>query len=210
VVSSASRASACIACVWRIQCGLARRSFSAVAGAVQLDNLGHLAEEPTHHSPQARGRDAGGAVLFETGDQRGLRGPSRRCEGQFALHQMLVERRSCQGRQRHLARLAALAHQVQPVITMRIQLDLAERRADQVADAQTRGIGEVENEAQAQRCRRLLAMTPFEPLAHRLDHRPLALAEDPGGGQWPRARGAADFDARERVSGLRGRQNART
>ena len=32
VVSSAPRAKACVACVWRIQCGLARRSFSAVAG----------------------------------------------------------------------------------------------------------------------------------------------------------------------------------
>ncbi|PZP99185.1 MAG: hypothetical protein DI587_11040 [Variovorax paradoxus] len=31
-ISSAPRASACVACVWRIQCGLARRSFSAVAG----------------------------------------------------------------------------------------------------------------------------------------------------------------------------------
>lgn len=32
VVSSAPRASACVACVWRIQCGLARRSLSAVIG----------------------------------------------------------------------------------------------------------------------------------------------------------------------------------
>jgi hypothetical protein len=29
VVSSATRPGACVACVWRIQCGLARRSFSA-------------------------------------------------------------------------------------------------------------------------------------------------------------------------------------
>src|SRR6218665_44165 len=64
-VNPAPRARACEAWVWRIQCGLARRSFSAVVGLSASTTWATFMKKRRITHPQMRGRDAGCVFLIE-------------------------------------------------------------------------------------------------------------------------------------------------
>jgi len=113
-----------------------------------LDYVGCLHEEPSHHAPQAGASNAGVTVLAKAGDQWRLRVPAFRRNREFSLDEILVECSVRKRRQRHLAGLATLADQMQPVIAALVNTDIGKHRANQFTCAQARRIAEVEQEAQ--------------------------------------------------------------
>lgn len=64
------------------------------------------------------------------------------------LHQVPIQGGARQRGQDNFAGFGALAKQVQPMCAVRIELDRTQCGADQLAGAQPRRVGEVENEAQ--------------------------------------------------------------
>ena len=125
-----------------------------------LDEFRDLRKESLRDRPQPGRRDPRRAVLFEATHQRRRPLPPRRCRRQSALDQVAIEGGARQWRQGDLAGLAPLANEVQPMVTFGIHLDHAERGAHELAGAQARRVGEVDQEAQPLGGGRLPAIGP--------------------------------------------------
>jgi hypothetical protein len=146
-----------------VQCGVARRSFSAVAGLHSSITSAAAAKKrfiAAHNravvmpgSPSSLPTNAMAGSHFA-----GVVGTPR-----WARYRSSAARAN--GGNATLARFSAVADHVQPSMAMSIDLDRAERGADQLAGAQSRGVGELEHEAQALRGRPLPAM-PSVALMH--------------------------------------------
>ena len=82
-------------------------------------------EEPSHDRPQPLRRDTG--LSLEAADQWRRRIPARRRHRKPPLEELSIERRSSHRRQNDLARLGALANDMEPMIAVRVHLDGTER-----------------------------------------------------------------------------------
>lgn len=136
-----------------IQCGLARRSFSAVAGlSASMTSATFMKKRrmTLHRRAAVMATASCGSRLPISG----VRGAHR---ARVIGRPRCIRYRSSAARASG-SRTALLP--VRPVIVVRVDLDLPQGGIHQLADAQARGVGEIEHKAKALRSGRFPAMHP--------------------------------------------------
>ena len=160
------------------------------------EDTGSGGEEPLHDRPQPLGCDA--RLAIEAAEQRRGGVPLRWRHRKASLSQLPVKHPTGHPRQHDLAGLAAFANHVQPVIAMRIDFDGSQRRANELAGAQSSAIAEVDHKAKPLSSARLPAVRPLQTVGDRPQELPLAFGKHPRRIQG-RLLGTAHLDAGEWV-----------
>jgi len=99
-------------------------------------------KEAPHEAPQSRTGDSDRTILSETIDEVCI-GILARPRDRPTLHEVLIKCDAGQQRQRDHTAPTFLARQVQPVTAVRVDVEAAEGRANQLAGAHASRVGEV-------------------------------------------------------------------